>query len=214
MMSVVDQIASAQGRRDDVPNKELAKALAAEENTAGIKEIVDNLHNEDPKIISDCIKVLYEVGYINPSLIAEYWQAFLYLLDNKHNRLVWGGMTALSTIAPLKADVLFPHTEKLKQAIMKGSVITKDGGIRTLSLIGSVSVEYRREVLPFLLDFLAHCRPKQVPRYAEDTFQAVDLQNRDAFIQVLKKRLPDLTERQVKRVNKVITKAHKLDSSS
>ncbi|MEA3327592.1 MAG: hypothetical protein U9R53_09875 [Chloroflexota bacterium] len=210
MMSVIDQIASAQGRRDDVPNKELAKALAEEENKEGIQEIANNLQNAEPKVISDCIKVLYEVGYINPSLIAEYWQAFLDLLDSKHNRLVWGGMTALSTIAMLKANELFPYINEIKKAVTNGSVITRDGGITALAGIGSMCEEYRNAIFPFLFDILLTCRPKDVPSYSEKSLVTIDDQNADQFIQVLEERLPSLSERQAKRVTKVKRKVERI----
>lgn len=210
-MSVLNQIASAQGRRDDAPNKELAKALATEENQKGIQEIAENLQNDDPKIISDCIKVLYEVGYINPSLIADYWQAFLDLLDSKHNRLVWGGMTALSTIASLKADELFPYISKIQKAVTNGSVITRDGGITTLAGIGSMCEEYRKAIFPFLFDILHTCRPKDVPSYSEKSLVIIDEQNAGQFIQILEERLPLLSERQAKRVTKVKRKVERIN---
>ena len=55
------------------------------------------------KIASDCIKTLYEVGYLKPELIAPYVGDFLKLIKSRENRLVWGGMLALSTIAALKS---------------------------------------------------------------------------------------------------------------
>ncbi len=209
-MSVLNLIASAQGRRDDVPNKELAKVLAAEENKEGIQEIANNLKNVNRKIQSDCIKVLYEVGYINPSLIADYWQAFLDLLDSKHNRLVWGGMTALSTIAMLKADDLFPYIAEIEKAVENGSVITRDGGITTLAWIGSMCEEYRKTISPFLFDILLTCRPKDVPSYSEKSLVTIDDQNAAQFIQVLEDRLPSLSERQAKRVSKVKIKVARI----
>jgi len=208
-MSVLNQIASVQGRRDDVPNKELAKALAADENKEGIQEIADNLQNTDTAIQSDCIKVLYEVGYLNPALIAEYWHAFLNLLDSKHNRLVWGGMTALSTIAMLKADELFPHLNEIKNAISEGSVITRDGGIKALAGIGSMSEEYRNTIFPFLIEILLTCRPKDVPSYSEKSLLTVDRKNADQFIRALEERTPSLSERQIQRVKKVMRKAER-----
>ena len=37
-----------------------------------MREIAENLWNKDKNIQADCIKVLYEVGYIEPPLIAQY----------------------------------------------------------------------------------------------------------------------------------------------
>ena len=69
-MSIITSLASSLGRRDEVPNQELARALAAKKDKAGIREIAENLWNKDKNIQADCIKVLYEIGYIEPKLVA------------------------------------------------------------------------------------------------------------------------------------------------
>lgn len=68
-MSVLDRIAFHQGRRDEVPNQELAEELAEAQDAEGIEEIARNLWNPDKNIQSDCLKVLYEVGARKPELI-------------------------------------------------------------------------------------------------------------------------------------------------
>ena len=59
-MPVLQQIAYFQNRRDEVPNQQLAQALAAQQYVAGIQEIAQNLWHENPAVQSDCLKVLYE----------------------------------------------------------------------------------------------------------------------------------------------------------
>src|SRR4030042_687161 len=98
-MSVLRRLASAKARRDEAPNKELAKDLAKRKDRAAIGELAANLKSPDPEIRSDCVKVLYETGALDPELIADYAEEFLGLLGSKNNRMVWGGMTALATIA-------------------------------------------------------------------------------------------------------------------
>ena len=88
-MSVLDQIAFCQNRRDEVPNQELARKLASSEDLAGIREMAENLYNKNQNIRSDCLKVLYEIGYLKPELIAGYVDDFLNLLKDKNNRMVW-----------------------------------------------------------------------------------------------------------------------------
>jgi hypothetical protein len=100
-MCTLDRIAYCQGRRDEVPNQELARDLAAREDRQGIREIVAGLRNFEPAIRSDCLNVLYEIGYIKPHLIAPYAADFLNLLHDRDNRLVGGAMIALSMIADI-----------------------------------------------------------------------------------------------------------------
>ena len=45
----------------------------------------------------------------------------------------WGGMIALSTIACLKSKEKFEQRETINKALEKGSVITADAGIKTIS---------------------------------------------------------------------------------
>ena len=206
-MSVLNRIAHFQNRRDEVPNQELARDLAEQKDRAGIREIVENLWNKDKNIQADCIKVLYEIGYIDPFLIADYVENYLRLLRSRNNRLVWGGMIALSTVASLKADVIFEHLQEVYRAIEDGSVITVDAGVLALAGVASAREDYRRDIFPFLLNHLRSCRPKDVPQHSEKSLPAVDASNKDNFITVLEKRMEDLTDAQAKRVKNVIQEA-------
>lgn len=206
-MSVLHRIACLQNRRDEVPNQELARDLAARKDRAGIREIADNLWNQDPAVQNDCIKVLYEIGALEPGLIADYVGDFLELLTSRQNRLVWGGMIALSTVVEIKADELFPHCEEIQRAMQAGSVITVDNGVKTLALIAAQQPAYARRIFPDLLDHLAGCRPKDVPQHAEKTLVAVNAANKAQFIHILEKRMQDLSPAQTARLRKVIREA-------
>ena len=47
-MGYIDLIAFSLGRRDEVPNQELARKLADQKNEAGIKEIAGHLFDKKP----------------------------------------------------------------------------------------------------------------------------------------------------------------------
>lgn len=203
-MSVLNKLASAQQRQDDVPNQELARELAHTKNTTEIRELVDNLHNRNAQIQSDCIKTLYELGYLAPELIADYVQEFIGLITSKQNRLVWGGMIALSTIATLKAPEIFQHRATLKKVIANGSVITVDNGIKTLAFVASTNAAYRAEISPYLFQHLRECRPKEVPMHAEFIAVAITPEGAPIFREVLAARTSDLKPPQVKRIEKIL----------
>ena len=208
-MSVLNKIAFYQNRRDELPNQQVAQALAQTRNQADIREIAEALWNKDPNIQSDCLKVLYELGYLAPELIAEYVEDFLNLLKHRNNRMVWGGMIALSTVADLKADEIFPHIDEIIQVMKNGSVITVDNGIKTLARVASQRDEYREIIFPILLDHLKTCRPKEVPQHAEKSLPAVTADNQSDFIRVLEMRLEDMTASQTTRLKKIIKIAEK-----
>jgi len=205
-MSVLNRLASSMGRRDNRPNQALARELAESGDTGAIAELVANLDNPDRNIQSDCIKVLYEIGYLTPELITPYVNEFLKLLESRNNRLVWGGMSAIAAIAPLVPKDLFDQRHKLTAAIERGSVITVDRGIKALVFVAAGSHDYARELRPYFLKHLAACRPQDVPRDAEVIAPIISSENRDQFHELLRKRLPELTSSQRKRVEKLLKK--------
>ena len=206
-MSILNRLASLQNRRDEVPNQELARDLAAKKDKAGICEIAENLWNRDKNIQADCIKVLYEIGYLEPKLIAGYAEDFVKLLKSKNNRLVWGAMIALAEVAKADAQVVFKNLDAIKKAKETGSVITIDNAISALALTASADPKYNKAIFPYLLGHLSSCRPKEVPQHAERTFPAVNSGNKNEFIKILEKRMEDLSGGGLARVKKLIKQA-------
>jgi len=203
-VSILHKLACSQGRRDERPDQELAAELVKTRSRGDIREIVENLSHRDKKIQNDCIKTLYEIGYLAPELVAEYWQDFLRLLHGRNNRLVWGGMIALSTVAPLRAKELFDYAREIEQVMDRGSVITVDAGVRVLAAIAAGNGKRGKGVFQYLLDHLASCRPKEVAQHAESTAVAVSRTNRKEFIGVLQTRLQDLSAPQASRVRRLL----------
>ena len=202
--SILPRLAHSQNRRDEELNVALAKELAAARDTAGIREVVRNLWNVDAEVQSDCVKVLYEVGALEPGLIAGYAADFIKLLGSKNNRLVWGGATALAAIAQVSAAEVFASWVTVRDAVETGSVITADNGIKALALVAATSPARRKAIFPYLLLHLGACRPKDVPQRAEKIALAVNAGNRAAFVAALEKRMGDLSKAQAARVKKVI----------
>lgn len=208
--SVLDRLAGMQGVRGSDPDKELARELADAKDAEGIKVIAENLHNRDKRIQSDCIKVLYEAGYIDPEIIAPYVKDFLSLLKSRNNRLVWGAMIALAQVASLKAGEVFESIDAIYAAMEEGTVITVDNGIRVLSAVASKSRDYSESIFPYLIKHLQTCRPKEAGQHTESIFTAVNPANREAFLSVIEERQDDLTDAQRKRVKKLRDTALKL----
>ncbi len=206
-MTVLNKIAFFQERRDEVPNQELARELANTQNKEDIKEIAENLWNKNANVQSDCLKVLYELGYLKPELVVDYTSDFLKLLKHKNNRMVWGSMIALATVARLRGEEIYAHFDEIKRVMAEGSVITVDNGVKALAEAAAGSDERRQAIFPFLLQHLETCRPKEVPQHAEKILAAVNAKNKDAFTRVLVKRMGDMTGSQIARIKKVIKEA-------
>ncbi|MFJ9465445.1 hypothetical protein [Viridibacillus arvi] len=202
-MTIVPRLASKLQRRDEEPNIELAQELVNDHNLEGIKEIIENLSNKDKGIQQDCIKVAYEIGEVKPELISEFALTFISLLKSRNNRLVWGAMTALSSIATVSSKIMMEHLETIFSTMKTGSVITVDKGVLTLAKLASVSKEKNERIFPFLLHHLETCRFKELPQHAESTLIAVNNDNKEAFLTVLKRRENELTAPQLKRIKKI-----------
>ena len=203
-MPVLNRIAFFQNRRDEVPNQELARDLVSRRDGEGIQEIAENLWNTEQNIQSDCMKVLYEIGYLEPGLIADYVGDFLELLKSKNNRMVWGSMIALATVARIRADEIFPHVEKIQQLMEKGTVITKDNGVKILAVLAASNEAYHAAIFPYLLKQLEVCRAQDMARYTESVVIAVNATCKDAFVDVVQRRLINLEGSQAVRLRKLL----------
>jgi hypothetical protein len=106
----------------------------------------------------------------------------------------------------VRADI-GTHADQIMKIMETGSVITVDNGVKTLAVVASKEAGLNKELLSFLFEHLAGCRPKDVPQHSEKTLVAVDQKSRADFVSVLESRLPELSPSQVKRVTKVISLA-------
>jgi HEAT repeat protein len=202
-MSTLEKIAFFQNRRDEVPNQLLARDLAGTKDQEGIKEIVENLDNKNKNVRSDCLKVLYEIGYLEPSLIAGYSTNFLKLLYNKENRMVWGAMIALATIADRCPKEIWERIDDIIRITDKGTVITLVWGIRVLARVAAADENYKPKIFPFLLKQIRSCIPRDLPTHAASILCMLDQNNKAEVLSILEARRAELTPTQVTRFKKV-----------
>lgn len=209
-MRIYEKLSSRTGGKGEEAEVNLAILLAEKPDPQALHKLLEGLKSNDKALQTDCIKVLYEIGYRDPQQIAPFASDFLPLLNSKNNRMVWGGMIALSTIASRSADTLFPHLEQILKTFEKGSVITKDAGVSVLAGIASANPEYATKILPMLFEHLKNCRPSSVAQHAERASVAIRPPHYDAFRTILQNRLPDLSEAQTRRVKKLIKQFTKM----
>nr|WP_294869739.1 hypothetical protein [uncultured Pedobacter sp.] len=105
--NIIDKLAHSLGRRDEVPNQELANAIVQSIDNEAVIELVENLYHKSKDIQNDCIKVIYEIGTLKPEMIADFSSELIDLLDSKNNRLQWGAMTALNAITTIKPKEIY-----------------------------------------------------------------------------------------------------------
>jgi hypothetical protein len=205
-LTVLDKLSSRLGRRDEVPNQELATQIVASKDGTAVKELVDNLSNKDKKVRSDCVKVLYEIGEKSPELIAPYHEDFGKLLGSSDSRLVWGGVTALDSIALVNPEGVYLLLPEIMKAADGGSVIARDHAVGVLTKLATLGA-YSESCVRLLLKVLRTCPDNQFPMYAEMSLKAVNKSNRASLTKVFNERMKGLKkESQKKRVKAALSK--------
>lgn len=203
-MTVIARLASSLGRRDELPNQELAVEIVTNLDVDSAAELAENLSSKNKDIRHDCIKVLYEVGQRAPSLIAPYANLFVSLLDSKDNRMQWGGMTALNTITLENPEIVFASIPELAAVADKGSVITRDNFVWILIKLSSIP-RYSEQILPLLNEQMLSCPSNQLPMYAENALAVMGGAHKAGFVRTLLSRLADFEkDSKRKRVEKVL----------
>lgn len=206
-MSLLQQLASQQNRRDEGPNTELAQQIAAAKDEAALAEVMALLRTSGKAVQSDCIKVVYETARLDPALVAPHAQALISCLDSRNNRLQWGAMQALEAVAGTVPSVLYPALGQLALVADGGSVITRDSFVGILVQLGRVPA-YAEDAFTLLHEQLLRCPVNQLPMYAEMTLPVVPHPHKARFIETLTLRLTDLEqESKRKRVRAVVMKA-------
>lgn len=205
-MSILPQLATSLNRRDEVPNQELAKQIATKKDKTAILELLEHLNHKNKGIQHDCIKVLYEIGEIDPSLIAEHAKSFIKLLDSKNNRLQWGAMIALDLMTKESPALLYQALPKIIAVADQGSVITNDHCVGILIKLAAVKA-HEDDAFALLMERLMSSPTNQLPMYAERAMPIINAKNKARFVEVLTARLADI-EKDTKRarVEKVIKK--------
>ncbi len=206
---MIERIAFHQGRSDEGPNVALAELLAKKRDASGVAEIAGGIRDANPSIAGDCVKVLYEIGYREPSLLIPHAGLLIACIESRNNRLAWGACIALAQIAEEAADALFANLDAIQRTLEKGSVIAVDNCVSIMALVAKADARYEKRILPLIIEHLAECRPKDVGQHAERAFACVNASNAARFKAVLGARRPALTEPQKKRVDKLVRRIDK-----
>lgn len=190
MTSIIPYLASSLGRRDERPNILLAENIVIENNQVAIRQLMNLCQGANKKIAADAIKVIYEIGQLNPHLLQGCIPELTSFLMSKQNRLQWGTMIALSKLTGLFPKEIFKQLSYIIEAMQTGSVITKDHGVKILVAL-SGDKEFAKIILPILLEFIQDAPINQFPSYAE-RIGALDLdQSKEEFMEIIRSRLPE-----------------------
>lgn len=209
-MSVLQRLASALGRSDEVPNQELAAELAGSGDAAAIAELAAAAMRGPKPVRHDAIKVLYEIGEKRPELIAAHRDGFVAILSDRDNRMVWGALCALDALAGTEPDFIAAHVPAILAAADRGSVIAMD---KTMSMLAKLAARPGKGRFAWerLLVVLRTSAVNQTPMYAELALTAVAANDNGELAEVVRYRLEniDLPAKRA-RLEKVLRKLEKL----
>lgn len=206
MKDVLTKLASVAGKREQDLNIQLAQKIADDDDHSAVQELINGLEHKTKAIRHDCIKALYEIAELNPSLISPSAKDFIQLLNDKDNRMQWGAMTTLSAIVNEADDLIFKNLSAILVIADAGSVITKDYAVKILVAL-SGHKKYIDITMPLLLEQILASPNNQLPSYAEQAQPVIPDKYKESFMKILSERMPDVTpDSKKKRVEKVLKK--------
>ncbi len=203
-MEYVKRISYHLKDRSEVPNQELAKELALSNNKEGVSEIYSYLDDANKSIASDCLKVLYEVGYLAPELIVGYCEDFFKLLESKNNRMVWGSMIAIANIAKIDPSLVYAKKDLIIDKVETGSLITQVWGIYALVNMIAGNSYYFDEFKNYLFSVLAHTRAIDFTKRAITISEIVEEADKEEFKSILASGLDKVSKSARKKLEKLI----------
>ena len=185
--SIIDRLAHSLGRRDEMPNIELAEKISKQNDKAAVLELISCLEHKSVAVRNDAIKVLYETGERKPDLIVGYCSDFMTALLHKDNRMKWGAMSALSSISKTHPELLAKELSTIVWAMDEGSVITRDHGMYILANVGRLK-KHHADCMELLLEQLERAPVNQVPMYAEKIAEIISKPYLRRFEKILRSR--------------------------
>lgn len=203
-MNVIEALSTSLNLKVQEPNIALAKEIVNTKNESGVLELINELNNK--KLASDCIKVLYEIGYLEPKLIEKHATIFLDLLSHKDNRLQWGAMTALCEISKVNPEFAFENLNQILHTSNEGSVITKDQAFNILIELAKID-QYYNKAFSLINEQLMVAPKNQFPKYVEQTFTVFKPKDQEVLIKTIELKIVDIdVESKRKRAEKILQK--------
>jgi len=181
----LDRLASALGRRDEEPNVALARELAASGDVAGVAALAAALSRAPRPVRHDAIKALYELGALRPDLVRPHAGAFLVAINGGDNRLVWGALAALDTLAAHDPKLIAAHLPEILAAAERGSVIAKDKAVSMLATLAALPGA-APEAWPALLAMVRDAAVNQTAMYAEAALRAAPVNDPAALAEAVR----------------------------
>lgn len=209
-MPVQDKLAHSVGRKDQIPNKNLAVEISEFGNSDQVTELIKFIESGPKRRLQmDAILTLAYVSELNPKLAVPEVDFFLQKLDDPISRVAWGSMIALSHLVKLAPEKLYNKLPVILDAMQMDSIVGRDHGYKILVHLYSID-RYREDLFHILLEQLVIVRPNQLGQYTERLMTVLAPEHKADLIVTLEERRMELTNQyHLKRLAKNLKKLYK-----
>jgi hypothetical protein len=196
-MSIAHRLAGKRTPRTEEPNIRLAEDVCAKGDIDAVAELGELLDAGRKKQRHDALKVLYEIGLRKPELVVPQLENLIDQLDGRDNRILWGTIYALSTIAQLAPKQLMGFLPVILAASDRATVIAKDKAMLILAEL-CMQEDSHKAVVPKMLNHVAEAAVNQFPTYAERAEPSLRGPERKRLAKIIRARV-DVDEYPAKR---------------
>ncbi|WP_420577000.1 hypothetical protein [Ekhidna sp.] len=209
-MPIQEKLAYALDRKDQEPNRLVARQIVESEGQRGIEDLIEFIESKPKKRAQmDAMLALAYVGEMSPQVLAPYVHFLISKLNDPINRVIWGSMIGLAHIAHLVQPKLFSGLPKVIDAMDAGTVVTRDYGFRIMVDLYK-DRQFQEDMFLLIQEQLMKAPSNQLGQYAERIIEVLNKNHLNPLIETLESRREDVTnEHHIKRLNKNLKKLYK-----
>jgi hypothetical protein len=209
-MSIQNQLADSLGRKDQAPNKALAKTIVDASDSNRLDELVQFIETKPlDRLQMDAMLTIAYISEALPELVVEKVDFLIGKLNDPINRVIFASMIALSHMADLVSAKLYEALPKVIDAMDSGTVVTRDFGFRILVSLYRIE-QYCDDVFYIISDQIILAPSNQLGQYMERMIPIVKPEHKKKLIAILEGRSEDLSNQyHLNRLNKNLKKLYR-----
>lgn len=206
-MDLLDRLAVAMNRHDDMPNQELAANIVFHLDTEAVDLLINSIERGDDVHAPDASRVVCEVGQRDEELLHPVEERLVSLVQTGQADMVPFAMYALSPVAHRVATQLWDMRDVMWNVLgddNQHAELARAAAVRLLSALCASGPDYARTLAGGLVDLLGKCLPKDVALYAESVLPALGTAHSHRAKPVLDRRMKELTPAEVARLRRAV----------
>lgn len=152
-MSIIDQLSSQVGSRNQAANETVAVRCLAEPER--LDEIAEGLQSNNAPLLGDCAEVMTMVAQRRPEFVSPYVDLLIALLPHRTTRVRWEAMHAIALVAHLVPAHVLGLLPQLGQILRTDkSIIVRDYAVDALGNAAKADASTAQQIYPLLQEAL------------------------------------------------------------